>query len=80
MLEIKENILGSIQCHVYDEYLANRNQNLCCWELAERNKDFCFEYKVCQDCIVFRYATEHDTSVKEHFEDILRTRNFTVIH
>ena len=80
MLETKRSILGSVQCHVYDEYLSLNNENLTCWEIAERNKDFFFEYKVCQDCIVYKYATENDEAAKEGIKDILLTRNFQITH
>ena len=80
MLETKKEVIGGVQCHVYDESLSLDSQNLSCWELAERNNDFCFEYKVCQDCLVYKYATAHVESAREHFEDILLTRNYAIAH
>ena len=52
----------------------SNNNEKSCWDLAEKMRDFRFDYKICQDCIVHVYSLENNESISSQLENILRRR------
>ena len=68
------NFLNHVQCSVFEEYLTQTFKETSCWQLARKIDDFRFDYHVCQDCIVYKYAKPNDEFNKQQIEEILHKR------
>ena len=62
------------QCYVHEKYFAQTLKETSCWQLAQENEDFRFDYYVCQECIVYLYAKTTDEFIKQQIEKILYER------
>ena len=68
------NFLNHVQCSVFEEYLTQTFRESSCWQLARKIDDFRFDGRVCQDCIVYKYAKPNDEFNKQQIEKILHKR------
>jgi len=70
----KKECRNKVHCNVFAFCCTSEEENLHCWEMAEQQNDFHFQYNVCRDCFVFLHVDESSPLTQRDIDQILVAR------
>ena len=70
----KKECRNKVRCNVFALCCSNKEESMHCWEMAEAQNDFHFQYNVCRDCFVHLHVDESSSLTRSDIEKIMIAR------
>lgn len=70
----KKECSQKVRCNVFAFCCTNEKEGLHCWEMAEAQNDFHYQYNICRDCFIYLHTDESSPLTTSDIEQIILAR------